>query len=280
MLFTLVQIELLKIFKKWRTYIGLIAIVALVGLLQTVMLLQGQEYSSLMLQSLNQNFMLSGNLLNGYLIAFIVKGLLYVHIPFLVTLVAGDILAGEATGGTIRLLLTKPVSRTTVLVAKYITSLIYTACLVATLAVMSYFLSIAMFGTGELVILNSSDIVVLEETDIAWRYALTYGYIFLGLSTVTSLAFFFSSLVENALGPIVSTMAVIIVFTAVSFLDVSSIRAIKQFFFTTYMAGWRELFAKPIEWDSISKSVLILLAHCAGLFGLTLFHYTRKDVTT
>ncbi|MBL7997311.1 MAG: ABC transporter permease subunit [Candidatus Kapabacteria bacterium] len=280
MLFTLISIELLKIFRKWRTYISIVAIVALVGLLQSVMLLQGNQYGDLMMQGLKTNFMIEGNLINGYLISFIVKGLLYVHIPFLVTLVAGDILAGEATGGTIRMLLTKPITRTQLITAKYATSLIYTALIVLTLALTSYFVSLLLFGTGELMILNSSTVVVLLEHDVPWRFGLTYLFIFLSLATVTTLSFFFSSLVENALGPIISTMAVIIVFTALSFLDVSAVRAIKQYFFTTHMAAWREFFNDPPDWSLITRSASILFGHCVALFGITLYLFRRKDVTT
>lgn len=277
---SMILIELEKIFRKWRTYIGLAAIIVLVALIQTVMFIQGDQYGNMMLQSLRQTFSIDAKLINGYLLAFLVKGLTYVHIPFLVTLVSGDILAGEATGGTIRVLLTKPLTRSKILLAKYITTEIYTLLVVATLALMSYAVSVWLFGPGQLVVINSDGVVVLAKNDVAWRFIYSYLYIFLGLSTVSTLAFFFSSLVENALGPIISTMAVIIVFTALSFLDVSSIRTLKQFFFTTHIAGWRLFFDDPIQWDSIYKSGSILLGHCLGLFGITWFMFTRKDVTT
>ncbi|MCK7520020.1 MAG: ABC transporter permease [Ignavibacteriales bacterium] len=44
---------------------------------------------------------------------------LVVHIPFLITLVAGDLLAGEATAGTYRILVTRPVSRFKIVFSKF-----------------------------------------------------------------------------------------------------------------------------------------------------------------
>lgn len=280
MILRLIGIEFLKVSRKWRTYISLAAIVALIGLIQIVMLLQGKEYGGMMMQTLKDNYDIYAELINGNLIAYIVKTLLYVHIPFLLTIVAGDIIAGEATAGTIRMLMTKPASRFSVITAKYITTILYTALVVIILALMSYWLSIEIFGTGALMAIGSSQIVVLPANDIAWRFALSYLFVFLGLCSVSSLAFLFSSLVENAIGPIISTMAVIIVFTALSFLDVPMVNAIKMYFFTTHIAMWHEFFNQPPQWERIWNSVFILGGHCLAFYGITLWLYMRKDITT
>ena len=108
---TLIRIELYKIFKKWRTYIGFIAIAVLVPVIQLAMLAEGERSLDFMTRNLQQSFVFVGNLLNGYLISYIILNSLVIHIPFLITLVAGDLLAGEATAGTYRLLITRPVSR-------------------------------------------------------------------------------------------------------------------------------------------------------------------------
>lgn len=108
---TLVNIELYKIFKKWRTYIGFIAIGILVPIIHIAMVFEGKDTINFMTRNIQQSFVFVGNLLNTYLISYIVLTSLTVHIPFLITLVAGDLLAGEATAGTYRLMLTRPVTR-------------------------------------------------------------------------------------------------------------------------------------------------------------------------
>ena len=90
----LVQIELYKIFKKWRTYIGFIAIGVLVIIIEVAMLYEGQKSLDFMTRNLRESFAFIGNLLNGFLISYIILNMLAVHIPFLITLVAGDLLAG------------------------------------------------------------------------------------------------------------------------------------------------------------------------------------------
>ena len=105
----LVRIELYKIFKKWRTYIGFLAIAVLIPVIQIAMLIEGEKSLNFMTRNLQQSFIFVGNLLNGYLITYLILGSLYIHIPFLIALVAGDLLAGEATSGTYRILITRPV---------------------------------------------------------------------------------------------------------------------------------------------------------------------------
>ena len=129
-MFSLIRIELYKIFSRIRTYIGFIAIGLLVPLIQVALFIDGETYIEFSLQNLKEAFDFQGNLLNGYLACYIILATLYVHIPFLITLVTGDLLAGEAAGGTFRVLLTRPVSRTKLLFAKFISGLIYTSSLI------------------------------------------------------------------------------------------------------------------------------------------------------
>ena len=60
------------------------------------------------MQGVTDQFDIHGNILNGYLVAYLILQSLLIHIPLLVALVAGDALAGEANMGTLRLVLTRP----------------------------------------------------------------------------------------------------------------------------------------------------------------------------
>ncbi|MGB8320456.1 MAG: ABC transporter permease, partial [Ignavibacteriaceae bacterium] len=144
----LVSIELYKIFKKWRTYIGFLAIAVLIPVIQIAMLIEGEKSLNFMTRNLQESFVFVGNLLNGYLITYLILGSLYVHIPFLIALVAGDLLAGEATAGTYRILITRPVSRIKLVTSKFAAGLIYSYSLIFWLALISLGLGIIIFGTG------------------------------------------------------------------------------------------------------------------------------------
>jgi len=275
---TLLRIELYKIFKKWRTYIGFIAIGVLVPIIQVAMLYEGENSINFVTRDIRESFVFVGNLLNSYFISYIILNALAVHIPFLITLVAADLLAGEASAGTYRLLVPRPVSRMKIVTSKFFAGAIYTNFLILWLAVISLGLGVIIFGVGELIVLKSSTIVIFEKSDVFWRFLLAYGYASLGMTVVCSLALLFSSLVENAIGPIISTMAVIIVFIIVSAINIDLFQAIKPYLFTSYILNWREFFNDPVDTFEIIKSALILVGHIVLFFSLTAFIFRKKDI--
>jgi ABC-2 type transport system permease protein len=277
---TLVQIELYKIFKKWRTYIGFIAIAILVAVIQTAISYEGSRALNSATRGLQNSFVFVGNLLNGYFVSNLILNSLYVHIPFLITLVAGDLMAGEASAGTYRMLITRPVTRFSIVTAKFIAGIIYTAILILWLAALSLGLGTILFGSGELISIQSNAIVVFASNDVLWRFLLAYSFSIVSMSVVTVLAFFLSSLVENSIGPIITTMAIIIIFIIISHIDVSVFQTIKPYLFTNYMDGWKSFFSKPLDYSSVWNSLLVLGIHIIGLYGLTLFLFSRKDILT
>jgi len=275
---TMVRIELYKIFKKWRTYIGFIAIGVLVPIIQIAMLYEGENSINFVTREIRESFVFVGNLLNTYFISYIVLNAIAVHIPFLITLVAADLLAGEATAGTYRLLVPRPVSRMKIVTSKFFAGTIYTNLLILWMAIISLGLGFIIFGVGELIVLKSSTVIIFEKSDVLWRFILAYGYASLGMMVVCSLAFLFSSLVENAIGPIISTMAVIIVFIIVSAINIDLFQAIKPYLFTSHILKWREFFNDPVDTFEIIKSVLILVGHIVLFFSLTTFIFRKKDI--
>jgi len=278
MMTRLIKIELYKIFKKWRTYIGFIAIGLLVAIIQIAMFFEGQKSLDFMTRNIQESFLFVGNLLNGFFISYLILNMLAVHIPFLITLVAGDLLAGEATAGTYRILLTRPVSRMQVITSKFIAGNIYTFTLILWLAIVSLGIGAILFGFGELIVIKSGAVIILDRNDVIWRFLLAYSFAALGMSVVCSLAFFFSSLVENAVGPIIATMAIIIVFVIISAIDIEVFKSIKPYLFTNYILSWRLIFGDPINTSKLLKAVLILLGHIVFLYGVTAIIFKRKDV--
>jgi ABC-2 type transport system permease protein len=278
MMLTLVRIELYKIFRKWRTYIGFIAIGLLVPLIQIAFMLEGENSLNFATRNLQQSFIFVGNLLNGYFISYFILGSLAVHIPFLVTLVAGDLLAGEATAGTYRLLITRPVSRFQIATSKFIAGIIYTTMLIFWLALISLGLGMLIFGIGELIVIGSSQVIIFPKEDIWWRFLMAYGYAILSMSVVASIAYFLSSLVENAIGPIITTMAIIIVFFVISAIDIDIFNAIQPYLFTDYMLSWRLFFDDPMDKAEIVRSVGILLLHIIVLYSAVILIFKRKDI--
>ncbi|MCF8261752.1 MAG: ABC transporter permease [Melioribacteraceae bacterium] len=273
----LVSLELQKIFSKWRTYIGFIAIGVLIPIVQIALVYEGDKLINFATQGLKNSFVFVGDLFNGYLVAHLVQQSLIIHIPFLIVLVGGDILAGEATAGTYRMMMTRPITRFQFITSKFLAGTIYTNLLLLWMMFMGLVVSIIIFGTGELLVLKDK-IYIFAADDVLWRFILAFGYSALSMTTVMALSFFFSSLVENAIGPIVASMAVIIIFIIISALPIEALDVIKPYLFTNHMNAWREFMSNPVDLPQIVNSGLILTAHIIGLYLLTLFIFKRKDI--
>jgi ABC-2 type transport system permease protein len=286
----LLQIELFKIFKRPRTYISFGAITALVLVIQMGLWVDGKAYIGFMLRDLSMSLDVEGKVLNGYLVCFIILQLLLVHVPLLITLIAGDLISGEANMGTLRLLLSKPISRTEVILAKFFAASIYTLLLLLWMAILALFVSLLIFGSGDMLNLKSDYIVQLKSTDIFWRYLAAFGFAAIAMLTVASLGFFLSIFADNSIGPIVATMSIIVVFTILSTLDIPIFNAIKPYLFTTHIIGWKGFFDVKVTEDNeailgtvqnlgkVLQAAAILIIHIVGLLVASIIVFKKKDV--
>jgi ABC-2 type transport system permease protein len=178
------------------------------------------------------------------------------------------------------MLATKPISRTKIVLSKFIAGAIYTLFLILWMGFLAVIVSQWIFGTGDLIVLNSDGLTILQEQDILWRFGSGFLVAFLALLTVSSLSICLSAFAENSIGPIVATMAIIILFTIIGTLDVSVFDTIKPYLFTTHMASWRSFFENPVDIPSIMESVIILVVHNILLIVLAIWKFNRKDITS
>ncbi len=198
--------------------------------------------------------------------------------PLLVALVTGDTISGEAAHGTLRLLLTKPYSRAKILWSKILAGSLYLTLLLIWLGIMALGVGLLIFGKGDLVVLKTEQIVILRENDILWRFLLAFVIAFLSLQVVASLSLLLSCFTDNSIGPIIISMAIIILFTIIGTLDIPLFDTIKLFLFTTHMIVWRNLFDNPLDLQLIFTSVAILLGHIAVFTSLAFYFFKRKDI--
>jgi ABC-2 type transport system permease protein len=271
--------EVIKIALKPRSYLGIAAITVLVGVILFALKSDGMSIISFVTSSFEQTLSFEGNVLNGNLVAFIILQMLIVQIPLLIALVTGDLVSGEAAMGTIRMLLTQPISRTQLLLSKFIAGGIYTLIVIVWLGFMSVIMGKMLFGTGDLMVLNSDGLVILQEADVNWRYLGGFLVAFLALFTVSSLSICLSCFTDNSIGPIVTTMSIILLFTIIGTLDVHVFDSVRPFLLTTHMASWRSFFEDPLPIQDIKNSILILFIHNVFLISISIYVFNKKDIT-
>jgi ABC-2 type transport system permease protein len=282
---------LFKIFKRPRTFIAFAVITLIILLIQVALKFGGEEYVGLVMSGLHATFDApSAQILNGYFVCFNILNLLLIHVPILVALIAGDMISGEANMGTLRLLVTKPVSRTRLLLVKFTAASIYTILLLIWVTVLALFLSIALFGTNQLLVPRGLEANIISTYDIMWRYLAAFGFAAIGLITVAALSFMFSVFADNSIGPIVATVCVIIIFTILTQMQIPFYDdTIKPWLFTTHMLGWKGFFyvkgndgvtidGSIENFGAIVKSGIILIAYAAMFLFGGIWYFNRKNI--
>jgi len=295
-MWNLLQIELFKISKRPRTYIAFVAITAIVVIFQFAFKADGQSYMDLMMQSVKDDFTFDRiQVINGYFMCYIILNTLLIQVPILVALIAADSISGEANMGTLRLLISKPVSRTQIILVKFAAATIFTVFLLVWMAITSLLISIMIFGTGDMLIFRTkgedSQILLITKDDIMWRYYAAFAYATVALTVIAALSLFLSIFAENSIGPIIATVCIVIVCTIISNISVPVIdRNVKPFLFTSYLVGWKGFFYIGTDasgntikgslenWPAIRKSLLILIAHIFIIVTASVMVFKRKDI--
>jgi len=297
-MWSLLQIELFKISRRPRTYIAFIAISAIVFIFQFAFKADGESYMNLMLQNVQDSFELEKmKAINGYFMCYIILNTLLIQVPILVALIAGDAISGEANMGTLRLILTKPVTRTRLILVKFAASTVFTIALLIWMALMALFLSIVIFGADDMLIFrvrgDESQILQITANDVLWRYMAAFGYAAVALTVIAALALLLSVFAENSIGPIIATVCIVIVCTVISNINVPIIDDnVKPWLFTSYLVGWKGFFyigtnaeGEPLKgslenWPAIRNSLFILFAHIGIFLAITIGVFRKKDILT
>ncbi|WP_030803014.1 ABC transporter permease [Streptomyces sp. NRRL S-337] len=195
-------------------------------------------------------------------------------LPMSIGVIAGDSLAGEAHGGTLRYLLVAPAGRTRLLLVKYATTL--TFCLVATLVVALSALATGalLFPLGEVTLLSGTSISFGEGLLRALAIAVVVALSLIGLAAV---GLFVSTLTSSGIAAMATTVGLLI---TVQILDtIPQLSAVQPYLFPHYWLSFADLLRDPVYWDQLQKN-LGLQALYAAVFGSAAWaRFTTRDIT-
>ncbi|MDG2370432.1 MAG: ABC transporter permease subunit [Flavobacteriales bacterium] len=274
---SLIQIELYKILKRPRTYIGFLAIFIIVVGLQMAMYFEGESLVTMGIQNLKNDFRLEGGIINVNLMTYILMNSLIIHIPILICLVTGDLIAGEASSGTLRLILQRPHSRSKIYLSKIITGFVYSTALILFMGLTTYLSGLLLFGNGDLIVLRRG-VNVFSADDVFWRFTGAFSMGLLSMIVVASLSLMISSFVRNAIVPIVGTISVIIVLNIIFTLGANFFEPILPYVFTTHFIKWQYFFDFDLNYNAIYKAIGIQLAYIITFNAIGLIHFKNKDI--
>src|SRR6266480_1506950 len=141
----MIWVELVKLVRRPRSWVSILLLCALPTLVAVFVAVthvapppgQGPALLSAVLSS--------GALFPAAALAIVLP----VFLPVAVAVVAGDSIAGEAAGGTLRYLLVRPVGRTRLLVAKLASVIVYVLLVVLAVTFTAYATGVFLLGPSE-----------------------------------------------------------------------------------------------------------------------------------
>jgi len=196
-------------------------------------------------------------------------------LPLVIGVVSGDAIAGEAGGGTLRYLLTVPVTRGRLLAVKTLGVATFTALAVLVVAVVGLILGGALFGLHHVTLL-SGDTVSIGNGLL--RTAGVAAYVSVALFGLAAGGVFVSTLTENAIAAMATTIG-LAVFSAL--LDaVPQLRRIHGVLLTHNWLGFGELLRGQVDRAALLRWSGLHLAYAAVFLSCAWARLTTKDVTS
>ncbi|HEX2904028.1 MAG TPA: ABC transporter permease [Jatrophihabitans sp.] len=271
----MIGIEVYKLFRRPRTWLT----IALLDALPTVVAILLAATHLGPRPGTGPAF-LSAVLSNGSLFAVAALAIvLPLFLPIAVAVIAGDAIAGEAQGGTLRYLLIRPVGRTRLLVAKLVASFAFVAVAVLVVAGTGFVVGRLLLGQQPLsAAVTSVSGSSLTPAQISWRVAISIGYVVLSMLSVAAIALFLSTLTDSPLTASLGALAVLVGSSVLLTLDAA--HALQPYLPTRYWLSFIDLFRDPILWRNVERGVALQLVYVAVFLAAAWANFASKDVTT
>ncbi|MEP6662606.1 MAG: ABC transporter permease subunit [Verrucomicrobiota bacterium] len=270
--------ELWKLFGKKRTYIGFGTFL----LAQNAVLLafHFSHWERNVGRLLDGNGYVTGNYISALSVALI---MLFPQILFLMplyaSLVGGDMVAKEAEDGTLRMILSRPISRARLLFIKWIACVVFAVVLVVTLGAMALFFARLWFPwRGMFVFIPEPDHVfnVMSAMDGFKLYSLSHVFLAINAVTMTTLAFMFGCFNMKPAAATVLGFSVLLLNLVME--NIPFLQDYREFMLLHHFRAWVAVYAQPIPWSRIIESLFVLGAVNVTFFIIGSTGFQLRDI--
>jgi len=269
--------ELWKLFGKKRTYIGFGAfLVAQNGML---LMFRFTNWHRRIEQLLEGNGYLAEQFISALSVAIIMLApQIILLMPLYAALVGGDLVAKEAEDGTLRMILSRPISRFNLLLSKWLAGILFSIVLVVVLGGMALCFARMWFPWRGMFV--SWPPLVPFSMLPAWEgfkfFALSHLLLAVNASVVLGIAFMFSCFnIKPAAATILSLTVLFITFVME---QIPFFEEYREWLLTYHFHAWLFLFAKPIPWSRILGSLSILAAFNLTAFLIGTAAFQARDI--
>lgn len=256
-------LELHKLFTRKRTFMGFG--VFLTAELLILFLFHAKSAQKFFAKILEQNGFGFEEYFSGLSFAFLmVSQTAFLLGSLYLALVSGDMIAKEVEDGTMRMLLSRPVSRLRVLLVKYLACVVYSIALMLFIVGSSLVAGILSEGWGGLFVFAPLEGVfgIYEAGPGMVRFLYAAGLLSLLTLSISTLGFMFSCCNMKPASATILTLSIIITDFVLHLIP--QFKFIQEYLLTQNMGAWMQVFQPRIPWERILESVVYL-----GAFNLT-----------
>jgi ABC-2 type transport system permease protein len=252
------------LFGKKRTYIGFGAFL----LAQNAMLLAFRltHWQSAMAGLLSGNGYLAKDYLSALTVAVVMlMPQVILLMPLYAALVGGDLVAKEAEDGTLRMILSRPISRFQLLLAKWLAGVAFCTALVLVLGATALVFARLWFPwRGMFVFAPGMVFNVLGVAEGFKLYLCSHFFMTINASVILGLAFMFSCF--NMKPAAATILSLSFLFLNLVMEGIPFFERYQEWFLPYHFRAWLLIYAQPILWERVAGSLIVLFA-----FGLTTF---------
>jgi ABC-2 type transport system permease protein len=208
-------------------------------------------------------------------------------IPLMVLAIASDLVSGERSSGTIKMLLTRPVRRWKILFSKLVALTLYVSLIVVTTALLCYLFSGLLFGydgwtmpvfTGFQINGSEVDSTFVHAVP-QWQFMIMQaGLVWFSAMTVAMLALMVSVLVRSTAASIVTMMAAVIAGSILANMSSSWETAKYVFSVNLQLTNYLDGTPPPIEGMSLVFSLAVLAVWAAAALVVSFGVFTKQDI--
>jgi len=270
--------ELLKLAARKRTYIGFGVFLFVEAVVLGLFALSGTTEAFGLLLTKN-----GLELADGYTGLTLAGGIVYITVAMLgalyMTLVSGDMVAKEVEDGTMRMILSRPVSRLRVIAIKAAVCVVHTFALVFFIGLTSL-LAGALYrgGLGNLVVFapHAGVFAILPPGEGLRRYLLSLFFIGLTCQTISALGLMFSCF---RMRPAAATILALSVVTVDFVLrTIPYFNSFGDYFLTHHIDCWIHIFEPIVPWGRMAESLLLLAGLTVSFWVIGAAGFCSRDL--
>jgi ABC-2 type transport system permease protein len=213
---------------------------------------------------------------NGVFLTFIaLSTLLVLVLPVVVSVVAGDSVAGEAGYGTLRYLLAVPAGRTRLLAVKYGVIVTFGLCATFIVSAVALVAGAVLFPIGPVTLLSGTTVSL---ADGLVRLLFVTLYVAAAMAALGAIGLAISTLTEHAIGAIAAIMILVVTSEVVD--NVPQLSVVGPYLPTHWWLSFDSLLRAPVDTSTLLHGLLSFAVYAVLAGSFAWARFTSSDVTS